>query len=422
MNINLPFRIAIPLVVLSMTAACSQKEAPTLSLQQTITSSSSPWVKVQNMVIDDQNDSLFLPLKADADLTSFNPEFELIAGASVTPSGNQDFSHGAVEYRISSGKAHQDFKVTAAINNNPVLEGYYADPEIIYSGKEDKYYLYPTSDGFTGWSGTYFETFSSPDLVHWTPEGVILDLLKDISWADRNAWAPTAIERIIDGQYRYFYYFTAAQKIGVAMADRPAGPFTDSDKPLIDFRPEGVDGGQEIDPDVFHDPVSDNYYLYWGNGYLAVAQLNDDMQGIDKTSIRVLTPDNTFREGAEVFYRKGKYYFLWSENDTREPEYRVRYATADSPFGPLDIPENNLVIARNDASQIYGTGHNSVINKPGTDEWFIIYHRFTRPNGISMGDAAGFNREVCIDRLAFNEDGSIIQTIPTLEGLDADEL
>lgn len=310
-----------------------------------------------------------------------------------------------------------ELAASAASHGNPVVPGYYADPEIIYSEREGKYFLYPTSDGFDGWSGTYFETFSSPDLVQWTNEGVILDLEKDVDWADRNAWAPTAIEREVDGRYRYFYYFTAAQKVGVAVAENPAGPFIDSGKPLIDFRPEGVSGGQEIDPDVFHDPVSGKYYLYWGNGYMAVVELNDDMVSIDASTLKVLTPDDTFREGAEVFYRGGKYYFLWSENDTRDPDYRVRYATSESPLGPLEIGQDNLVIAKDDAAGIYGTGHNSVINKPGTDEWFIVYHRFNWPDGLAMGEAAGFHREVCIDRMSFNEDGSIARVIPTLKGV-----
>lgn len=92
-------------------------------------------------------------------------------------------------------------KKTATLPNdkNPVLKGFYADPEIMYSQKDKKYYLYPTSDGFTNWSGTYFKGFSSADLVSWKDEGVILDLKKDVSWADRNAWAPTMIEKKVNG-------------------------------------------------------------------------------------------------------------------------------------------------------------------------------------------------------------------------------
>ena len=303
------------------------------------------------------------------------------------------------------------------IKNNPALEGYYADPEIIYSNKNGKFYLYPTSDGFDHWSGHYFKTFSSEDLVNWKDEGIILDLKKDVSWTDRNAWAPCIIEKKIKGKYRYFYYFTAAQKIGVAVADDPTGPFVDSGNPLVDFKPKGVNGGQEIDPDVFTDPKTGKSYLYWGNGYMAAAELNDNMLGIKKETLRVITPDDTFREGTEVFYRNGKYYFMWSEGDTRSPNYRVRYATSESPLGPLEIPENNLVIKREDGKGIYGTGHNSVIKVPGKDEWYIVYHRFPAPNGIEMGDAAGYHREVCVDRLQFDENGSIIEVKPTLVGI-----
>lgn len=303
-------------------------------------------------------------------------------------------------------------------NNNPVLEGYYADPDIMYSRKTGKYYIYPTSDGFQGWSGTYFKTFSSDNLYDWKDEGVILDLEKEVSWADRNAWAPCIIEKKSkDGSFKYYYYFTAAQKIGVAVADDPTGPFIDSGKPLIDFKPKGVSHGQEIDPAVFEDPKSGKSYLYWGNGYLAVAELNKDMVSIKKNTIKVMTPDATFREAITVFYRNGLYYFLWSENDTRSEDYRVRYATSKSPTGKLNISEDNLVLAKLPEKGIYGTGHNSILQIPRKDEWYIVYHRFPYPYGLEMGDAAGYHREVCIDRLEFLNDGSIKQVIPTLEGI-----
>lgn len=298
--------------------------------------------------------------------------------------------------------------------NNPVLEGYYADPDILYSEKTKRYYIYPTSDGFTGWSGYYFKTFSSDNLKDWKDEAVILDLKKDVSWADRNAWAPCIIEKKVKGNYKYYYYFSAAQKIGVAVADNPTGPFVDYGKALIDFKPEGVKDGQEIDPEVFTDPKTGKSYLYWGNGYMAVAELNEDMVSIKKNTIKVMTPDKTFREAITVFYRNGIYYFLWSEDDTRSENYRVRYATSTSPTGVLTIPENNLILAKDPSKGIYGTGHNSVLQIPGKDEWRIVYHRFSRPNGINMGDAAGYNREVCIDTMEFNSDGSIKPITPTL--------
>lgn len=304
-------------------------------------------------------------------------------------------------------------------DKNPILTGYYADPEILYSNKANKYYLYPTSDGFDGWGGYYFKTFSSENLTDWKDEGVILDLKKDVSWADGNAWAPCIVEKKVGkNAYKYYYYFSGGKdggtkKIGVAVADDPTGPFTDSGKPLIDFYPDGVTGGQQIDPDVFTDPKTGKSYIYWGNGYMAGAELNKDMISIKKNTVKVMTPDKTFREAVYVFYRNGLYYFLWSEDDTGSVNYKVRYATAKSPLGELTIPEDNIVIMKDDAKGIFGTGHNSVLQIPDKDEWYIVYHRISRPDGVNK-PYPGIYREVCMDKMEFNEDGSIRQVKPSL--------
>lgn len=304
------------------------------------------------------------------------------------------------------------------INNNPVLEGYYADPEILYSNKTKKYYIYPTSDGFDGWSGTYFKTFSSDNLVDWKEEGVIIDLKKNVTWADRNAWAPCIIEKKIKGKYQYFYYYTAAQKIGVAVSDNPIGPFKDSGNPIVSTRPDGIKDGQEIDPDVFTDPKTGKSYLYWGNMYMAVAELNPDMVSLKAGTTKIITVNDSYREGTYVIYRNGLYYFFWSEDDTRSPNYKVRYAISKSPVGPLEMPENNIVIQGIPDQGIYATGHNSVLQIPNKEEWYFTYHRFSYPTGIKMGDAGGFHREVCIDKLEFNPDGTIKQVIPSHKGIE----
>lgn len=375
-------------------------------------------IKKYNIQADTLTKRLYLPVKPGTNLRTFNPGFSAFPGITINPNTPQDFIKGPVQYKVQiKGRQPQVWKVEAAQAGNPVLNGYYADPDILYSNKTGKFYIYPTSDGFNGWSGTYFKTFSSKDLVTWKDEGVILDLVKDVSWAKRNAWAPCIIEKKTDNDYKYYYYFTAAQKIGVAVSDHPAGPFRATDKPLIDKRPEGVKGGQEIDPEVFTDPQTQKNYLYWGNGYMACAELEDDMISLKPGTTKVITPDNTFREGTTVFFRNGKYYFLWSEDDTRSVNYRVRYGVADKPDGPITIPANNLVIAKDTTAGIYATGHNTVLQIPGKNEWYIIYHRFNFPNGIKMGDAAGFNREVCIDKLEFDAQGNIIQTTPTHKGI-----
>ena len=375
-------------------------------------------IKQNNVIVDVQNKKMLLPVKNGTDLKHFDPEFKVNQGATVSPSGAHDFSKQVVKYDFDmGGLGKTTFDVEVAVRNNPSLVGYYADPEILYSNKDNRFHLYPTSDGFHEWSGDYFKSFSSANLVDWVDDGVLLDLKKDVSWTDVKAWAPAAAEKKINGQYRYFFYYTGDAKIGVAVSDNPQGPFTDIVKPLVATKPNGITRGQIIDPDVFTDPVSGKSYLYYGNGFMVGVELNADMISVNEKTLTVLNPDKTFREGTEVFYRKGKYYFLWSEDDTRSEDYRVRYATTTSPLGSLSIPKDNLILAKDPSQGIYGTGHNSVIQIPGTDEWYIVYHRFTIPKGITMGRAAGYNREVCIDRLYFDEEGNIIAAKPTLEGI-----
>ena len=152
---------------------------------------------------------------------------------------------------------------------------------------------------------------------------------------------------------------------------------------------------------------------------MAGAELNADMVSLKPGTTKILTPAASYNEGTYVIFRNGNYYFMWSENDTRSEDYQVRYGTADAPLGKINIPQNNVVIAKDQAAGIYATGHHSVLQIPGKDEWYIVYHRFNYPNGIKMGKAAGYNREVCIDKLEFNPDGSIKQVKPTHQGIKA---
>jgi hypothetical protein len=382
-------------------------------------------VKKQGWTKNEAAATIFLPLKDKADLSRFDPEFAVLPGVSLSPAGPQNFSGGAVTYTLTLGDRQKSYSVTAQINNNPVLEGFYADPQVLYSQKTGKYYIYPTADGFEGWGGYYFKVFSSDSLVEWTDEGVILDLSTDrVAWADGNAWAPAIVEKVADGSYKYFFYFSGnpvsggGKQIGVAVADNPTGPFKDSGKPLITSSPAG--GGQQIDPCVFTDPVSGKSYLYWGNGYLAVAELNDDMVSLKEETVKTITPlggtlaTYAYREGVFVVYRNGKYYFFWSVDDTGAASYHVAYGTSDSPVGPIAVAASPIVIKQDAAKKIYGTGHNSVLQIPQSDEWYIVYHRI---NAAFLSSGPGYHREVCIDKMTFNADGSINQVTPTLEGI-----
>jgi len=389
-----------------------------LSTDDVIQSATNGAIKQINTTFDTAKHAVTFSVKPGTDVAKFLPAFTNFAGAKILPLAAQNFSKGPVDYTVAIGSKKQVYKVSVSETHNPALVGYYADPEILYAEKTGKFYIYPTSDGFNGWSGTYFKTFSSTDLVNWKDEGVIIDLPTDVSWGKRNAWAPCIVEKKIDGQYKYFYYFTAAQKIGVAVADNPTGPFVDLGKPLIDQRPEGVTRGQTIDPDVFTDPQSGKTYLYWGNGFMAAAELADDMVSLKPGTTTLLNPPGSFREGTYVFYRKGKYYFMWSEDDTRSPNYRAAYGTSDSPMGKITVAAKSIILAKDTAAGIYGTGHNSVLQIPGTDDWFLVYHRFNYPKGITMGESAGYNREVCIDKMEFNADGTIKPVIPTIKGIE----
>jgi arabinoxylan arabinofuranohydrolase len=225
--------------------------------------------------------------------------------------------------------------------------------------------------------------------------------------ANRNAWAPCIVEKKMNGEYKFLYYFTAAQKIGAAVSDNLEGPFTDSGKALIDWNPEGIKGGQEIDPDVFTDPKREKSYLYWGNDYMAGVELNEDMLFIKKQTLTIMTPDDTFREGTYVIYRNETYYFMWSEDDTRSPNYKVRYATRKTPLGKLSFTENNIVIQKDLEKEILGTGHNSAIQVPGTDEWYLVYHRFTFPQWKTWGVLQVFTAKFVLINLSLSRELNI---------------
>ena len=335
--------------------------------------------------------------------------------------------HGTI---IPITRAEKERLLKAFPNHKqPILSGFHADPEVLYSNKTKKYYIYSTTDGTPGWGGHDFSVFSSTNLIDWKDEGKMLDVKGDqVKWATGNAWAPCIIEKKVGKAYKYYFYFSAhnpksnRKEIGVAVSDSPTGPFVDSGAPIITDadRPKEARGGQAIDVDVFQDPKTGKFYLYWGNGFMAGAELNDDMLSVKKETITHLTPKGgnlqtwAFREGAYVFYRKGTYYFMWSVDDTGSPNYHVCYGTAKSPLGPITIDENSyMVIKQKPEDQIYGTAHNSVLQIPGKDEWYIVYHRI---NKNFVHHEPGIHREVCIDRMTFDKQGRIIPVTPTLDG------
>ena len=294
-----------------------------------------------------------------------------------------------------------------------LIPGLYADPNVAAFGC--KFYIYATTDGFPGWGGNQFYVWSSDDLITWErSEEPFLTLNGtdgNVPWATGNAWAPTIAEK--DG--KYYFYFSGQnptydrKTIGVAVADSPEGPFTAEPTAMI-LNNEELTTGQAIDPDAFLDPISGKYYFYWGNGSPLVAELADDMVSLKADSTSNITGLEDFREGLFMVYREPYYHLTYSIDDTGSENYRVGYATADSPVGPFTY--RGVILQKDVEKGILATGHNSILNVPGTDEWYIVYHRFSIPGGD------GTHRETTIDELHFDEEsGLIVNVVPTVDGI-----
>lgn len=410
-------------VVLPITAAEKERLLTAFPIGKTeceISGAADVNVRTGNVAI--KGSDIFVPVRPGTDLSAFDPHFIVSAGAKVSPEGEQDFTAGAVSYTVTNGSASATYSVTAGVQANPVLPGFTADPEVMYSHKTGRFYIYPTTDGIASWGGHTFNAYSSTDLVNWQKEACILDLATDaVPWATGNAWAPCIEEKYENGAYRYYFYFSGHnpdvnyKTLGCAVSDSPTGPFYDLGEPLVKTN---ITSGQLIDSDVFTDDDGSTYF-YWGNGNLVASKLGADMRTISEPT--VITPQGgtngtyAFREGVYVFKRNGIYYFLWSVDDTGARNYHVAYGTATSPMGPITVAEQPIVLQQKASEAIYGTGHNSVICNPGTDDWYIVYHRI---NKAYINSSPGVHREVCIDRLFFNPDGTIVPVEPTHRGID----
>ncbi|MCS7090647.1 MAG: family 43 glycosylhydrolase [Verrucomicrobiota bacterium] len=280
---------------------------------------------------------------------------------------------------------------------NPVLPG--ADPHaMVYQGKV---WLYPTwSDGPLD----RFYAFSSTNLVHWQRHGPVLRL-NDVRWVAEDgaprhyAWAPCVLE--YEGRW-YFYYSVGPQnptpsRIGVAVGDRPEGPFQDIGRPLI----TGGNDFEAIDPMVFVDPLTGQIYLYAGGS--AGAKLCVFELGPNPTQILREIPVETppyFTEGAFLHYWQGRYYLSYSHGSFRHASYSVHYVTAQSPLGPWTY---RGAILTSDATR-KGPGHHSFIQDPPTGQWWVVYHRWERQSGD--GPYRG-HRWICMDRVEYDADGLI---------------
>ena len=310
-------------------------------------------------------------------------------------------------------------------SKNPIADGWYADPEGVVFG--NKYWIFPTFSAKYE-DQVFLDAFSSKDLVHWEKHNRVLDT-SVIKWAKQAMWAPSVIEK----NQRYYLFFSANDLqrpggpyweekdlynhyggIGVAVADSPDGPYEDHlGVPLIN---EFHNDAQPIDQFVYKD-VDGTYYMFYGGWrHCNIAILNDDFTGFvpwgDNQLFKEITPEG-YVEGPFVFRRKNSYYFMWSEGSWGDDTYKVAYAMADKVTGPY---KRIGTILESDKNIATGAGHNSVINTPNTDQWYMVYHRRPIPN------KGRDHRVICVDKLEFNQDGTIKQVKMTFEGISSNDL
>ncbi|KAK8133324.1 glycoside hydrolase family 43 protein [Apiospora kogelbergensis] len=354
------------------------------------------------LFVDEYGSGKYVPLETD-DIAK--PNWKVSSSHNLPKSPR----HGTVmpitaaeRSRLTSAFAKRT--ALAKREGSPVLPGLWADPNIAVFGKT--YYVA---------GGNTFYVWKSNDLVEWTrSEKPILTLdgaNGNVPWAVGNAWAPTIIER----GSKYYFYFSGQnptynrKTIGVAVADSPEGPFTAQSTAMI-TNGESAKSGQAIDPGAFYDPKTKKYFIYWGNGSPIFAELADDMVSIKPETISNIAGLTDFREGPFVVYRNNLYHMTYCIDDTGSPNYRVGYATAPSATGPWTY--RGLILEKDASQGILATGGSTTINVPGTDDWYIAYHRFAIPNGD------GVHRETTIDRMYFDEStGFIKKVIPTLSSV-----
>lgn len=295
-------------------------------------------------------------------------------------------------------------------SGNPIFPGWYADPETAVF--DNTYWIYPTFSARYK-DQVFFDAFSSPDLIHWQRHHDILDTTA-VRWAHKAMWAPAIAQK--DGKYYFFFGANDIQNdssvggIGVAVSDQPGGPYKDYlGHPLIG---KFHNGAQPIDQATFRDPADGAWYLIYGGWrHCNIAKMTPDFTGFipfpDGTTFKEITPQG-YVEGPYMICRKGKYYFMWSEGGWGGPDYSVAYAMADKPTGPF---RRIGKILQQDINVATGAGHHSVLHIPGTDDYYIIYHR--RP----LGETDPNHRVVCIDRMEFDRDGRILPVTITKEGV-----
>ncbi len=292
---------------------------------------------------------------------------------------------------------------------NPFISHMYtADPSARVFN--DTLYVYPSHDPDTA---TWFNmvdwhVFSTTDMKTWTDHGVALRLA-DLSWAKKYAWAPDCA--FYNGRY-YFYYPVDQNFIGVAIGNRPYGPFKDPlGRPLITRQTPGVVNNRDlIDPAIFIDD-DQKAYLIFGQNDVNIVRLNEDRVSFADT-VRVIQGVYHFFEAIWMHKYQGKYYLSYSGDD------KILYGIGDSPYGPFEY--KGMILDKMNS----GTNHHSIVEYKG--QWYLFYHNadlyFSKhkedDGSLGWKGVHPFRRSICVDYLYYNEDGTIQQVVPTKTGVE----
>ena len=286
---------------------------------------------------------------------------------------------------------------------NPFIPGYFADPTIKKFG--DTYYIYATTDGCGAGFGPA-QCWVSKDFVNWS--------ILPMNWPCSHwIWAPDVIRSSHDNHY----YMTYCQPCSIYMgvSDTPRGPWHNilgaSEAVLVPDR--FVKNAITLDGQIFSDDDG-SQYMYWGTWGIykgfgcGVGKLNADMKSFTETKLIPNTEIKDFFEAPFMMKRNNIYYLMYSSSSCHDATYHVQYATAKNPLGPFTY--KGTILQTNKDSTIHGPGHHSVLQEG--DNYYIVYHRHDNPHSTR-----GFHRQLCIDHMIFNPDGSISEVHPTHDGV-----
>lgn len=299
----------------------------------------------------------------------------------------------------SGGSAPSNCTPKGRAHNPLVTQIFTADPNAIVYG--DKVYVYTSHDvdGQTGFDMVDYHAFSSDDLVNWQDHGVIIQA-SELPWAT-NLYAPGACSK--NGKY-YLYIPNSGSAIGVAVADKPGGPFVDPlKKALITKSFPNANVPWLFDPACFVDDDG-QAYLYFGGGddggqNARVVRLNDDMISIkDSTATKI--PTTAFFEASFMHKHGGKYYFSYSADFSSGHSAALEYLIGTSPMSGFEYQGKLLQNANINSGN---NNHGSIIEFGGKN--YVFYHN--RKLEQELGVDKVNNRSVAIQELTYASDGKI---------------